>query len=84
MATVLGSWDEAKPGATANLEAARKAAQGPIRRGRPKLERDNQAEEVVEEVVEEVAEEQVEESAEDDSDADAPAEQEESTEDDSE
>tara|TARA_Y100000593_G_scaffold20748_1_gene41726 strand:- start:411 stop:653 length:243 start_codon:yes stop_codon:yes gene_type:complete len=80
MPTVLQSWDEAKPGATANLEAARKAAQGPIRRGRPKLERDNQAEEVVEEVVEEVAEE----STEDDSDADAPAEQEESSEDDSE
>ena len=76
MPTVLQSWDEAKPGAKANIDAERKAAQGPARRGRPKLERDKQAEEIVEEVVEEVAE--------DDSDADAPAEQEESSEDDSE
>ena len=47
MPTVLQSWDEAKPGAKANIDAERKAAQGPARRGRPKLEIDNQAEEVV-------------------------------------
>ena len=52
MPTVLTSLDEAKPGANANMDAERKAAQGAPRRGRPRnVERDNQTEEQVEEQV---------------------------------
>jgi len=57
MATVLKSWDEAKPGATAHIAEQRKAAAGTPQRGRARnVERDNQTEEQVEEVAVEEAE----------------------------
>ena len=60
MARVLKSWDEAKPGAIANMNAVRQAASGQstIKKERTsKLENENQVEETTEAVEEEAVEE---------------------------
>tara|TARA_Y100000310_G_scaffold331326_1_gene404669 strand:+ start:979 stop:1200 length:222 start_codon:yes stop_codon:yes gene_type:complete len=54
MARVLKSWDEAKPGATANINAMRQAASG---ERTSKVENENQVEETTEAVEEEAVEE---------------------------